>query len=774
MSIVTYKNLFSLVDEQITKRIRYIDTDQYHTQATRTKVEPFLMTGTSTSDVSVASIVAAIFEILKEVIPSQILEGLEVEATTPESDSIIIRSGKGTAGGQVYQLLEDTTLIVPFNDYIRVFYVNLYRDRILVETYTGHDMLLIAKIVVPQPGITDRIINTRDGSWDAYIQSFHEYKLYGVNDKFEEDTIELLRDNIGEILADNIIGNIRLSENLKIINTAGTLELDSDKLLLKSLTGTTLAKFTQRGVYFNNSSGVEMAKFSIEGAHIGNIEILSNAIQSRNFVTGNSGFKITDTGEAEFNDIVVRGTIYADIGEIGGWTIAENELYATTTGTIKTSINAGEGYNGVVLDKEGIRVYDAILGLVVNFPSDGSEPTISAGTIGGVTFEINTNTVLRTSETVGDGSANSAGILINNTGVYGCEANQFLSEANFKVLASGDAYFKGTITATYGQIGSVVITPTALIGGLIQGSEIQSPIIETSATLPRVRIDSNGVYYQVTESIGQYNTFKYGDGTMYGTGVLAYLFNELYPCLTIISESSLADIRLYNRDNDPGSGTGPHEIGDLIVVDGVLKICSSAGSPGIFEAIAGTVTTLIDSDEDTKVEVERTVDCDIIYFKNAGTDSGYFSASGILTLTNIPVGPASDPTTDNQLTRKAYVDKYKYKTMIWYIPFDISTGTQASARLYMHTGGTITKARGYAETAPTGANIIIDINKNGSTIWSTQANRLNIVAGANYGSQTTFDTTTFAEDDYFDVDIDQVGSTVAGSDLTIELEYTVS
>jgi hypothetical protein len=71
-------------------------------------------------------------------------------------------------------------------------------------------------------------------------------------------------------------------------------------------------------------------------------------------------------------------------------------------------------------------------------------------------------------------------------------------------------------------------------------------------------------------------------------------------------------------------------------------------------------------------------------------------------------------------------------------------------------------------TAPTGASLIIDVNKNGTTIYTTQGNRPTIAAGANAGGPGAApDITALAAGDYLTVDIDQVGSTVAGSDLTV-------
>ncbi len=96
-----------------------------------------------------------------------------------------------------------------------------------------------------------------------------------------------------------------------------------------------------------------------------------------------------------------------------------------------------------------------------------------------------------------------------------------------------------------------------------------------------------------------------------------------------------------------------------------------------------------------------------------------------------------------------------------------TTGTQ---RLPIDGTYTIVGTRLMAGTAPTGANLIVDVNKNGTTIYSTQANRPMITATQNAGGPgATPDVTTLAAGDYITVDIDQIGSTVAGSDLTVSV-----
>ena len=82
--------------------------------------------------------------------------------------------------------------------------------------------------------------------------------------------------------------------------------------------------------------------------------------------------------------------------------------------------------------------------------------------------------------------------------------------------------------------------------------------------------------------------------------------------------------------------------------------------------------------------------------------------------------------------------------------------------------GDIVAIRAMIETAPTGSAIILDIHKNGVTIFTTQANRPTIAAAANdSGEVTNMDLTAVVKGDYLTLDIDLIGSTVPGQNLTI-------
>jgi hypothetical protein len=83
----------------------------------------------------------------------------------------------------------------------------------------------------------------------------------------------------------------------------------------------------------------------------------------------------------------------------------------------------------------------------------------------------------------------------------------------------------------------------------------------------------------------------------------------------------------------------------------------------------------------------------------------------------------------------------------------------------------IRSVRAVVRTAPTGASVLVDVNINGTTIYTTQANRPTVLAaGTNSGKSTGFSLSTIPDGAALTVDIDQIGSTVAGADLTVQVD----
>jgi hypothetical protein len=98
----------------------------------------------------------------------------------------------------------------------------------------------------------------------------------------------------------------------------------------------------------------------------------------------------------------------------------------------------------------------------------------------------------------------------------------------------------------------------------------------------------------------------------------------------------------------------------------------------------------------------------------------------------------------------------------------LTTGVGAS-RWIAPFACTVRQVYASVGTAPTGAAILVDVNKNGTTIFTTQSNRPTIAVSTNSDESGTPEVTALAAGDYLTVDIDQVGSTIAGANLVVNI-----
>jgi hypothetical protein len=105
-------------------------------------------------------------------------------------------------------------------------------------------------------------------------------------------------------------------------------------------------------------------------------------------------------------------------------------------------------------------------------------------------------------------------------------------------------------------------------------------------------------------------------------------------------------------------------------------------------------------------------------------------------------------------------------------PFSVNgalTVRTGVSRIYLEGNYTFETCRASVGTAPTGATLIVDVKKNGTTIYSTQSARPTIAISGFSANGNSPAITTFASGDYLTVDIAQIGSTVAGSDLVVTI-----
>lgn len=101
----------------------------------------------------------------------------------------------------------------------------------------------------------------------------------------------------------------------------------------------------------------------------------------------------------------------------------------------------------------------------------------------------------------------------------------------------------------------------------------------------------------------------------------------------------------------------------------------------------------------------------------------------------------------------------------------LTTGT-VKRTFRMPVACTLLKVRASVTTAPTGSTLIFDINENGTSVLST---KLSIDASEKTSktaaTQPVISDTTLSNDSEMTIDIDQIGSTIAGSGAKITLYY---
>ncbi len=87
------------------------------------------------------------------------------------------------------------------------------------------------------------------------------------------------------------------------------------------------------------------------------------------------------------------------------------------------------------------------------------------------------------------------------------------------------------------------------------------------------------------------------------------------------------------------------------------------------------------------------------------------------------------------------------------------------------TGGTfaVTAVAARVGTAATGAPIVLDVNKNGVSIYPTTGAQPTILADATLADAGAHTATTVTDGDYLSIDIDQVGAGVPGADLVVNV-----
>ena len=174
---------------------------------------------------------------------------------------------------------------------------------------------------------------------------------------------------------------------------------------------------------------------ALTAGNIGGITIGGSSIRSTDYDANptTAGFAIHSDGTAIFNEVTVRGTIYAGGGEIGGWLIGANSITAGSTALYSNgylSINSGTIASGVTIG-------GAAASTIVTNSTNAVQPSGVKDNLGGAGVTTITGGKISTGIISSVGGARTINL---DTGA--------INFGNFTVSAAGAAVFAGSITGS--------------------------------------------------------------------------------------------------------------------------------------------------------------------------------------------------------------------------------------------------------------------------------------------------------------------------------------
>ena len=312
--------------------------------------------------------------------------GLDLSLDDPQT--IQVTPGEGlTNNNQLYKVNANITLLIDMPLSGTHFILLIEDNTISIGLNEHDDAVTLGKIIV-QNIESDIITENRENDFDAFLYTVHEIDFDNIF-QIDDSTIPKLRNFMEEVLASSLVGEINLTEHLKIANARGTVDMDSENIIFYDNNHDEIAKYggyearignivlepdrIRSKNYSSRLSGFEINKngniTAIQG-FIGNIVLDRNGIHSSNYESGSDGFNISKDGDVEFNEATFRGHIEAPSGEIGGWYILETLLESAESGS-RIELNS---------DKNRISIFDAISEKVVMGYLDNLDKNDGTGT----------------------------------------------------------------------------------------------------------------------------------------------------------------------------------------------------------------------------------------------------------------------------------------------------------------------------------------------------------------------------------------------------------
>lgn len=203
-----------------------------------------------------------------------------------------------------------------------------------------------------------------------------------------------------------------------------------------------------------------------------------------------------------------------------------------------------------------------------------------------------------------------------------------------------------------------------------------------------------------------------------------------------------------------------------------ITIAASGGGGGAVDSVNGA-TGVVVLDQDDVLD---------------GTTYKQYSATEKTKLAGVATSATANDTDANLKARANHTGTQTASTIS---DFDAAANTAVRRMVPFSQGGTLTTGTGVFKipnatgstrtihsvwatvgTAPTGASILVDANLGGTTIFTTQSNRPTIAVSTDSDQSGTPDVTSWTAGTLLTIDIDQIGSTVAGANLVVTVVYS--
>lgn len=312
--------------------------------------------------------------------------------------------------------------------------------------------------------------HSHDGQNSSLIDTA-AYSLYDFSPTFSQtaNPERSNRQQNNKVAIDDLIirtVNNMVLEPAGIRLTPGTLNgqaiiantITANEIAANTITANNIATGTITGVQISNNSisNSQIANATITATELAaSLVLVNNTIQSSVYTQGVAGWRISNTGVAEFNNVTVRGAVAATSGNIAGWTINSSNIsggstvlhsngyISAATGSFTGTISANSGnIAGWTINSANITGGNTILysnGYIsVSNGSFSGSISANSGSVG--SWTIGSTTI----------SAGSTTLYSNGTGAFGnttLYSNGRITNGNFSVSADGN------LTAISGSVG---------------------------------------------------------------------------------------------------------------------------------------------------------------------------------------------------------------------------------------------------------------------------------------------------------------------------------